>query len=97
MKNLKTILEVKGRVNSDEDNKIVKTVSISLNDGEINDVLFTLAYVYKNDNQAGRYKKAQYKTLYTNIYKDATKILGKEVLIDDYGLDPDINKVQTRY
>ena len=97
MKNLKTILEVKGRVNPNEDNKTVKTVSISLNDAEINDVLFTLAYVYKNDEEVSRYKREQYKTLYTNIYKDATKILGKEALIDDYGLDPDINKVQTRY
>ena len=96
MKNLKTILEVKGRVNSNDD-KAVKTVSISLNDYDINNVLFTLAYAYKNDEQAGRYKRERYKTLYTNIYKDATKTLGKETLIDEYGLDPDINKVQTRY
>lgn len=72
-------------------------VSLSLSADDINDVLFSLAYTYQNDDEASRYKREQYKTLYTNIYKDATKTLGKETLVDDYGLDPDINKVQTRY
>ena len=72
-------------------------VSLSLSADDINNVLFSLAYVYKNDNEANKWQRGKYETLYINIYKDAIKTLGKETLVDDYGLDPDINKVQTRY
>jgi len=94
MKNLKTILEVRGRVKQNNDNK---TVSISLSKDDINNVLFALAYVYQNDDEADRLQRERYETLYANIYKDVIKTLGKETLIDDYGLDSNINKVQTRY
>ncbi len=94
MKNLKTILEVRGRVKQNNDNK---TVSISLSKDDINNVLFALAYVYQNDDEADRLQRGRYETLYANIYKDVIKTLGKETLIDDYGLDSNINKVQTRY
>lgn len=96
MKDLKTLLEVKGTHNSSNSNKN-DNVSLSLSGDDINNVLFALAYVYHNDNEANKFQRKKYETLYTNIYKDAAKTLGKETLIDDYGLDLDINKVQTRY
>ena len=96
MKNLKALLEVKGTHNSSNSNKN-DNVSLSLSGDDINNVLFALAYVYNNDNEADKWQRAEYESLYINIYKDVTKTLGKEILIDHYGLDPNINKVQTRY
>lgn len=77
--------------------KMNNNVSLSLSEDDINNILFSLAYVNKNDNEADKWQRKKYETLYTNIYKDAAKILGKETLIDNYDLYPDINKVQTRY
>lgn len=96
MKDLKTLLEVKGTHNSSNSNK-TDNVSLSLSVDDINNVLFALAYVNQNDNEADKLQRKKYETLYSNIYKDVTKTLGKDILMDDYGLDPDINKVQTRY
>ena len=72
-------------------------VTLSLSADDINNILYGLAYVYHNDDEIDRYQKEEFKTLYTNIFKNAKKTLGKETLVDDYGFDPDINKVQTRY
>lgn len=87
MKSIKSILEMNRNNN----------VSLSLSEHDIHNILFALAYVRKWDDEADKWEKGEYETLYTNIYKDATKTLGKEVLTDHYGLYPEIDKVQTRY
>ena len=96
MKNLKTLLEVKGTHNLSNSNKN-DNVTLSLSGDDINNILFALAYVYNNDDEADKWQRAEYESLYINIYKDATKTLGKETLIDNYGMPQNINKVQTRY
>lgn len=92
MKDLKTILEV-GHSKSTNDNK---TVSISLNKANISNILFALAYVYKNDNEANSFERKDYETLYTNLYKEAMKTFDKDDLYDG-GIEEDIKRVQTRY
>lgn len=92
MKDLKTILEV-GRSKSTNDNK---TVSISLNKSNISNILFALAYVYKNDTEADKWKRAEYESLYLSLYKETFKIFGKEEL-ENLGIEDDIEKVQIRY
>lgn len=87
MKSIKSILEMNKNDN----------VSLSLSGDDINNVLFALAYVYQNDDEADRAQREQYETLYTKIYKDVTKTLGKKYLMDNYGFPLNINKCQTRY
>jgi len=93
MKHLKTILEVRNKSNNDNDNK---TVSISLNKDDISNILFALAYVYKNDNESNSSQRNYYATIYANLYKEAINAFSKDEL-DDRGIEEDIKRVQTRY
>lgn len=90
MKDLKTILEV-GRSKSTNE-----TVSISLNKANVSNILFALAYVYKNDNEADKWKHAEHESLYLSLYKEAAKTFGKEEL-EDLGIEDNIEKIQIRY
>lgn len=94
MKNLKTILEVGKSVKANNNDN--KTISISLSKDDISNILFTLAYVYKNDNESNSSQKEGYATIYANLYKEALQTFGKNEL-DDGGIEKDIKRVQTRY
>ena len=65
MKDLKAILEV-GR--NTKDNKISKNLSASLNIANMNNILFALAYTYKHDDEADKWKRAEYESLYFSLY-----------------------------
>lgn len=91
MKDLKTILEVGHSANSKKENY----VSIVLNESNIQNILFALAYTYKWDDEADKWKRAEYESLYIDLYKNAVKTFGKEKL-EELGFDDDIEKVQTR-
>ena len=91
MKDLKTILEVGRSTNSKKENY----VSIVLNESNIQNILFALAYTYKWDDEADKWKRAEYESLYIDLYKNAVKTFGKEKL-EELGFDDDIEKVQTR-
>lgn len=93
MKDLKTILEV-GRNTNNKDNN--KNVSVVLNEANIQNILFALAYTYKHDDEADKWKRAEYESLYLSLYKEASKVFSKEEL-EDLGIENDIEKVQTRY
>ena len=94
MKNLKTLLEVKGTNNSTNSNK-TNNLSVALNIASISNILFALAYTYKWDKEADKWKRAEYESLYIDLYKNAEKTFGKEKL-EEFGFDNDIEKVQTR-
>ena len=49
--------------------------------------------MYKNDDEADKWKRAEYESLYLHLHKEASKIFGKE----DLGIEDNIEKVQTRY
>lgn len=91
MKDLKTILEVGRSTNSKKENY----VSIVLNESNIQNILFALAYTYKWDDEADKWKRAEYESLYIDLYKNAVKTFGKEKL-EELGFDDDIEKVKTR-
>ena len=94
MKDLKTILEVRRNTG---DNKISKNnLSASLNIANINNILFALAYTYKHDDEADKWERAEYESLYFSLYKEAVKAFGKNEL-EDLGIEDNIEKVQTRY
>ena len=93
MKDLKTILEVGKNVNKKDDDK--KTVSVSLNEANLQTILFALAYTYKWDDEMNKWQRAEYDSLYLSLYKEASKVFGKEYL-KDLGIEDDIEKVQTR-
>lgn len=95
MKNLKTLLEVKGTNNSTNSNK-TNNLSVSLNIANIQNILFALAYTYKWDDEADKWKRAEYESLYIDLYKEAVKTFNKEEL-EDLGLNANIENVQTRY
>lgn len=92
MKNIKTILEERKIVKKDSDKK---TLSISLNEANLENILFALAYTYKWDDEADKWQRAEYESLYFSLYKEAVKTFGKETL-KDLGIEDDIEKVQTR-
>lgn len=71
-------------------------LSISLNISNIVNLLFSLAYTYKWDDEADKWKRAEYESLYIDLYNNAVKIFGKEEL-NTYGIEDNIEKVQTRY
>ena len=93
MKDLKAILEV-GR--NTKDNKISKNLSASLNIANMNNILFALAYTYKHNDEADKWKRAEYESLYFSLYKEAVKVFGKKEL-EDLGIEDNIEKVQSRY
>ena len=93
MIDLKTILEVGKNINKKDDKK---TLSISLNISNLSNILFALAYTYKFDDEADKWKRAEYESLYLSLYKEASKVFGKEEL-KNLGIEDDIEKVQTRY
>ena len=95
MKDLKTILEVGKNINTKDDKKTL-SVSVSLNEANLQNILFALAYTYKWDDEADKVQRAQYKSLYLSLYKEASKVFGKEDL-ENLGIENDIEKVQTRY
>ena len=86
MKNLKSRLE----------NNKINNLSISLNQANLQNILFALANTYKWDDEADKWKRAEYESLYLSLYKEASKIFGKEEL-EDLGIEDDIENVQTRY
>lgn len=86
MKNLKSRLE----------NNKINNLSITLNQANLQNILFALAYTYKWDDEADKWKRAEYESLYLSLYKEASKIFGKEEL-EDLGIEDDIENVQTRY
>lgn len=92
MKDLKTILEVGKTISKKEDKK---TVSVSLNEANFQNILFALAYTYKWDDEADKWQRAGYESLYLSLYKEASKVFGKEDL-KNLGIEDDIEKVQTR-
>ena len=86
MKNLKSRLE----------NNKINNLSITLNQANLQNILFALAYTYKWDDEADKWKRAEYESLYLSLYKEASKTFGKEEL-EDLGIEDDIENVQTRY
>lgn len=92
MKDLKTILEVGKNINTKDDKK---TLSISLNTSNLSTILFALAYTYKCDDEADKWERSKYDSLYLSLYKEASKVFGKEEL-KNLGIEDDIEKVQTR-
>lgn len=86
MKDLKTVIESTNN----------KNMSISLNQANLQNILFALAYTYKWDDEADKWKRAEYESLYLSLYKEASKIFGKEEL-DNLGIEENIENVQTRY
>lgn len=94
MKDLKTLLEVR-KANQ---NTVTKNdnVSVSLNIANIENILFALAYVYKNDHEADKWKRAEYESLYISLYKEASKVFTSNEL-SEFGFSDDIEKVQTKY
>ena len=86
MKNLKSRLE----------NNKINNLSITLNQANLQNILFALSYTYKWDDEADKWKRAEYESLYLSLYKEASKIFGKEEL-EDLGIEDDIENVQTRY
>lgn len=95
MKNLKTLLEVKDINNSTNSNK-TNNLSVTLNIASISNILFALAYTYKHDNEANKWKRAEYESLYFSLYKEAVKVFDKNEL-EDLGIKDNIEKVQTKY
>jgi len=73
-----------------------ENISISLNKANFQNILFALAYTYKWDDEADKWKRAEYESLYLSLYKEASKKFGKEEL-DNLGIEEDIERVQTRY
>lgn len=92
MKNIKTVLEERKITKKDSDKK---TLSISLNEGNLENILFALAYTYKWDDEADKWQRAEYESLYFSLYKEAVKTFGKEKL-EELGIEDNIEKVQTR-
>ncbi len=93
MKDLKTILEVGRSANPKNENN--DRLSIVLNESNIQNILFALAYTYKWDDEADKWKRAEYESLYIDLYKNAEKTFGKEKL-EELGFDDNIEKVQTK-
>ena len=62
----------------------------------MNNILFALAYTYKHDDEADKWKRAEYESLYFSLYKEAVKVFGKKEL-EDLGIEDNIEKTQTRY
>ena len=95
MKDLKTLLEVKRPHNSSNSNKN-ENLSVSLNIANLSNILFALAYTYKHDDEADKWQRAEYESLYISLYKEAVKTFAKEEL-EDLGIEENIENVQTRY
>ena len=93
MKNIKTILEER-KTNKEGGDK--KTVSVSLNEANFQNILFALAYTYKWDDEADKWQRAEYESLYLSLYKEASKVFTANEL-SEFGFDDDIEKVQTKY
>lgn len=93
MKDLKTLLEVKKNTVNKNDSEFV---SLKLNIANIENILFALAYVYKNDHEADKWKRAEYESLYISLYKEASKVFTSNEL-SEFGFSDDIEKVQTKY
>lgn len=93
MKDLKTLLEVKKNTVNKNDSEFV---SLKLNIANIENILFALAYVYKNDNEADKWKRAEYESLYISLYKEASKVFTANEL-SEFGFSDNIEKVQTKY
>lgn len=74
-----------------ESTKDRATLSLSLQN--LNNLLFTLAYSYKWDDEADKWKKAEYEDLYITLYKEGKKVFGDE--FTDFN-EENIEKVQTR-
>jgi len=91
MKNIKTVLEERSTPKSADK----KTLSILLNEANLENILFALAYTYKWDDEADKWQRAEYESLYFSLYKEAVKTFGKEKL-KELGIEDDIEKVQTR-
>ena len=91
MKNIKTVLEERSTPKSAGK----KTLSILLNEANLENILFALAYTYKWDDEADKWQRAEYESLYFSLYKEAVKTFGKEKL-KELGIEDDIEKVQTR-
>ena len=47
-------------------------------------------------DEADKWKRAEYESLYFSLYKEAVKVFGKKEL-EDLGIEDNIEKVQTRY
>ena len=92
MKNIKTILEERKITKNGGDKK---TLSVSLNEANLENILFALAYTYKWDDEADKWQRAEYESLYFSLYKEAVKTFGKEKL-KELGIEDNIEKVQTR-
>jgi hypothetical protein len=67
--------------------------NLSLSIQALNNLLFTLAYTYKWDDEADKWKKAEYEDLYITLYKEGKKVFGDE--FTDFN-EENIEKVQTR-
>lgn len=93
MKDLKTLLEVKKNTVNKNDSEFV---SLKLNIANIENILFALAYVYKNDHEADKWKRAEYESLYISLYKEASKVFTSNEL-SEFGFSDNIEKVQTKY
>lgn len=74
-----------------ESNK--ERVNILLSEESINNLLFALAYTYKWDDEADKWKRAEYENLYIDLYKEGKKVFGDE--FKDFN-EENIEKVQTR-
>lgn len=74
-----------------ESTKNRATLSLSLQ--SLNNLLFTLAYSYKWDDEADKWKKAEYEDLYITLYKEGKKVFGDEFTELN---EENIEKVQTR-
>ena len=92
MKNIKTVLEERSTTKKSADKK---TLSISLNEANLENILFALAYTYKWDDEADKWQRAEYESLYFSLYKEAIKTFGKETL-EELGIENNIENVQTR-
>ena len=90
MKNIVEKIKINKETTSNE------YLSISLNIANLSNILFALAYTYKHDDEADKWKRAEYESLYISLYKEAVKTFGKEEL-ENLGIEENIEKVQTRY
>lgn len=74
-----------------ESNKDRANLSLSIQ--ALNNLLFTLAYTYKWDDEIDKWKRAEYENLYITLYKEGKKVFGDEFTELN---EENIEKVQTR-
>lgn len=67
--------------------------NLSLSIQALNNLLFTLAFSYKHDDEADKWKRAEYEDLYITLYKEGKKVFGNEFTELN---EENIEKVQTR-